>query len=101
MPLRSVPSRSRRLAGGLAALALVATACGDGDATRDDLTQMLTEVAGLSEDQAECVAVEIYDSGDWSQDDLNSVGRGFTNDDGSEKVEGFTAAFDDAVASCG
>lgn len=89
-----------RALGGLAALALTVTACGDGDATRDDLAQALIDVSGFSDEEAECVAAAIYDSGEWTQDQLNSVGGGLENDDGTEKVEGFTAAFDAAIEDC-
>ncbi|MGH1503366.1 MAG: hypothetical protein ACRBI6_07410 [Acidimicrobiales bacterium] len=90
----------RRLVGALVAVATLATACGDGDATRDDLVANLTDVADFSQAEAECVADAIYDSGDWTQDELNSVGGGLVDDEGNEKVPGFGDALDAAVASC-
>ncbi len=99
-PTAAARRPGRRLVAGLVAVAALATACGDGDATRDDLVANLTDVAGFSDDEAECVAAAIYDSGDWTQDELNIVGGGLVDEDGNERVAGFNDALDAAVADC-
>jgi len=86
-------SRSR-FAGTLAVLALLLTACGSGPATREDLVSALTDQGEMSPASAECVAAAIYDTGDWTQEQLNSAS------DDPASVPGFQAALDDALDTC-
>ncbi len=74
-------------------LGLGLSACGNPDASRDDLTTMLTERADLTDDQADCIADLIF-GGEFTQDEIN---------DGSldpASVDGFQQAIDDAIAVC-
>ncbi len=91
-PLRS--RTSRRSVAVLAAGALLLSACGEGDATREDLIASLTEQARLSAGEAECVAVALYDSGDWEQGQLNNAAKD------PSSVDGFQAALDETLADC-
>ncbi len=75
-------------------LALGLTACGEGDASRDDLTSMLTERAELSDDQAECVADAVFADGLFSQDQINEASKN------PSEVDGFQDVVDEALATC-
>lgn len=91
-------SRRRLVALGLTA-PLLLSACGEGDAERDDLVTSLTNISELSSDEANCVADVFYDAegeagAAFSQDELNAASRD------PEAVEGFQAAYDAAVADC-
>jgi hypothetical protein len=70
-------SRSRLLAG-FAAAALLLTACGEGDATRDELIEMLSSpgepgAENLTEAEATCIADRLFDRLD--QDQINAIAR--------------------------
>jgi hypothetical protein len=83
--------RSRLLAV-VAAAALLLTACGEGDATRDQLIEMLADpgepgAQTLSEDQAACIADALFAR--YDQVELNAIARARTAADlppGSEQV---------------
>jgi len=70
--------RSRSLAA-IIALPLVAAACG-GSADLDDLATTLQETAGLTEEQATCVADEIEASGVYDDDTINDLSDGSVDD---------------------
>ncbi len=74
-------------------LGLGLSACGNPDASRADLTTMLTERAELTDDQADCIADAIF-GGDFSQDEINEGSRD------PASVDGFQGAIDDAIATC-
>lgn len=75
-------------------LTLGLSACGEPDATRDNLMAMLTERAELDETQATCITDEIFAEGRFSQDEINTGSRR------PAEVPGFQDAIDDAIADC-
>ncbi len=77
------------------ALALGLSACSDPDVTRDDLVSMLTERGDISDDQANCIADDIFAEDLFSQGELNDAALDPT------KVEGFQETVDAAIAECG
>ncbi len=64
------------------------------------MVETLGNQGSLTPEQAECVTVKLFDSGDYLQDQLDEVASGFNNDDGSEKVKGFEAAASTAIDDC-
>ncbi len=78
---------------------LLLSACGEGDAQRDDLVTSLTSISELSSDEANCVADVFYNAegeagAAFTQDELNTASRD------PEAIDGFQAAYDAAVADC-
>lgn len=70
-------SRSRLLAG-VAAVVLLLAACGEGDATRAELIEMLSSpgepgAQNLTEAEAECIADRLFNRFD--QEQINAIAR--------------------------
>jgi hypothetical protein len=87
----------RRLTVGLAvpvALVLGLAACGEDDATQEDLEEELVESLDLTEEQASCVGDRVY--GELDQDEINDLAESDNPEEAGEAGEVFTAA----VAEC-
>lgn len=74
--------------------ALLLTACGEGDAEREDMIRIFEERAELSEADATCIADEIYGDTTWTQEQLNAAAKD------PATVPGFQDALDAAIAGC-
>lgn len=92
----------RRLAVGFAvpaALVLGLAACGDDDATQEDLEQELVENAGITEEQASCVGDRVY--GELDQDEINELAESDNFEEAGEAGEVLTAAITECITGEG
>lgn len=98
---RSRPGRGPLVAV-VAAVALLATACGGGPGSREEFNEVLTRGGNLSADEADCISGEVFDR--YGEDD-DSLGKLSAAPDlafleGEDGIDGFTEFFDAAVESC-
>lgn len=90
----------RRLTIIAAVAGLTLSACSEDISSREVMIETLTEQGSMSLDDATCVANEMFDGGTYTEDDLKTVAKGFTDDDGNEKIEGFTAYAEGVIDGC-
>ncbi len=86
----------------LAAVALLASACGGGPGSREDFNEVLTRGGSLTPEEADCISGEVFDR---YGDDDDSLGKLSAAPDlafleGEDGIDGFTEFFDSAVESC-
>ena len=90
------------LAALLTTLSLTLTACGS--YSEDDLTEDLSEEGGFTDDQAECVAKEVFDS-DLNDDQIDALGSDadsiedtdLSDEEATEVIEVLTAASTECI----
>ncbi len=100
------PARPRPrlvLMAALAALALLATACGGGPGTREEFNEVLTRGEnGLSPAEADCISGQVFDR---YGDDEDALGKLSAAPDmafleSAEGIPGFAEFYQEAVNSC-
>lgn len=73
---------------------LLLAACGDEANDREAFVRAMERQAELSPDEAECMAVEVFDNGGLSESEINN---------GADNLEGagaFQAVFEAALVTC-
>ena len=83
-----------RLIAGLLASGLLLSACGDEASDREAFVRAMERQGELTPEEAECMAVAVFDSGELSESQIN---------EGADDLEGasaFQRVFEEALDSC-
>lgn len=86
---------SLRLLSGLMVSGLLLASCGAEANDREAFVRAMERQGEMSPDQAECMAVEVFDSGDLTSQQINEGA-----DDLNEQTDIFLGVFEAAVAAC-
>ena len=88
---------SLRLLSGLAVSGLLLAACGAEANDREAFVRAMERQAEMSPEAAECMAVEVFDNGGLSEQELNNGGNADDTFDGATR---FRTVFDAALLTC-
>ncbi len=97
--------RARRvgpLAAIVAAVALLATACGGGPGTQEEFNEILTRGDNLTAEEADCISTAVFDRYGEDQDALGKLSAAPDIEflDGPDGIPGFNEFFDSTVDGC-
>jgi hypothetical protein len=86
----------------VAAVALVATACGGGPGSQEDFTAVLQRDGALTESEATCISDRVFERYGDDEDALGKLSAAPSMEflDGPDGIAGFTDFFDSTVESC-
>lgn len=98
----SAPRRRSALGALVAALALLAAACGSSPGSQEDFIEVLLRNENLTETEATCIADAVFDEyGD--SDELGTLSAADSYDEvvsGEQAIEGFDEFYENAVEAC-
>ena len=86
---------SLRIVSGVLVSGLLLAACGDEANDRESFVRAMAGQGEMSAEQAECMAVEVFDNGDLSESEINQGA-----DDLNDQAAAFRTVFEAALATC-